>query len=105
MLNFNYFFSCFPHIVNLACKAVLASITNLQYIDDTAEDYEDYEPGIYSRDVIAIVQSLVNAVSESIIHFIITNEIYRFATAILRNSNFMNMFNNILRKIINSFMM
>ncbi|KAF8814041.1 hypothetical protein BYT27DRAFT_7083097, partial [Phlegmacium glaucopus] len=41
---------CFPHIVNLACKAVLAAITNLQYVDDTVEDYEDYEPGFYSRD-------------------------------------------------------
>jgi hypothetical protein len=54
--------SCFPHIVNLACKAVLAAITNLIYVDDTAEDYQDYEPG-FSRDVIAMIRSLVNAVS------------------------------------------
>ena len=80
MLSCNiFFFSCFPHIVNLACKAVLASITNLKYVDDTVEGYEDYVPGICSKDVIAVVRSLVNAVSESIINFIITNEIYRFA--------------------------
>jgi len=42
---------------------VLAAITNLKYIDDTIEGYEDYEPGVYSRDCIAIVRSLVNAVS------------------------------------------
>jgi hypothetical protein len=63
-LTFNYFFSCFPHIVNLACKAVLKAITDLDYIDDTVEGYKDYEPGIYgSRDAIAMVRSLVNAVS------------------------------------------
>jgi hypothetical protein len=56
-------FSCFPHIVNLACKAVLAAITNLEYAEDLAEDYEDYEPAYEnSKDCIASVQSLVNAV-------------------------------------------
>jgi hypothetical protein len=55
---------CFPHIVNLACKAVLTAITNIEYIDDTVEGYADYEPGIYqARDVIALVRSLVNKVS------------------------------------------
>jgi hypothetical protein len=58
------FFSCFPHIVNLACRAVLAAITNLEYVDDTVQDYQDYEPGIYSaKDCIATVRSLVNSVS------------------------------------------
>jgi hypothetical protein len=64
MFSIDYFFSCFPHIVNLACKAVLKAITNLDYIDDTAEEYEDYEPGIFAKkDSIATVRSLVNAVS------------------------------------------
>jgi hypothetical protein len=58
-----YLFRCFPHIVNLACKAVIVAITSLKYIDDTVEGYEDYEPGVYSRDCIAIVRSLVNSVS------------------------------------------
>jgi hypothetical protein len=56
-------FSCFPHIVNLACKAVLAAITNLKYAEDLAEGYEDYEPAYAnSKDCIATVRSLVNAV-------------------------------------------
>jgi hypothetical protein len=56
-------FSCFPHIVNLACKAVLAAITNLKYAEDLAEGYEDYEPALYGgKDCIANVRSLVNAV-------------------------------------------
>ena len=65
MFSINYFFSCFPHIVNLACKAVLKAITNLDYIDDTIEGYKDYEPGTIfaKKDCIATVQSLVNAVS------------------------------------------
>ena len=56
-------FSCFPHIVNLACKAVLAAITNLKYAEDLAEGYEDYEPALYDRkNCIATIRSLVNAV-------------------------------------------
>ena len=62
-LFLNPFLSCFPHIVNLACKAVLEAITNLKYVDETVEGYEDYEPGVFSRDTIALVRSLVNAVS------------------------------------------
>ena len=57
-----YFISCFPHIVNLACKAVLAAITNLVFIDDTVENYQDYEPSVYQKNCIATIQSLVNAV-------------------------------------------
>ena len=54
------FISCFPHIVNLACKAALKAITDLTYAEDSAEDYE---PGsVFSSDCIATVQSLVNAV-------------------------------------------
>ncbi|KAF8235398.1 hypothetical protein L208DRAFT_1257325, partial [Tricholoma matsutake] len=58
--------SCFPHIVNLACKAVLAAITNLKYTEDLAKGYEDYEPAYAnSKDCIATVWSLVNAVHAS----------------------------------------
>lgn len=58
------FDSCFPHIVNLACKAVLAAITDLTYIDDTIEDYSDYDPSsTYTKDCIATARSLVNAVT------------------------------------------
>ena len=54
-----YFISCFPHIVNLACKAALAAITDLVFVDNTVENYE---PSVYQRDCIATIQSLVNAV-------------------------------------------
>ena len=57
-----YFGSCFPHIVNLVCKATLAAITDLVYIDDTVETYQDYEPSVYQKDCIATIRSLVNAV-------------------------------------------
>ena len=30
---------CFPHIVNLACKAVLISITKMEYMLEQATDY------------------------------------------------------------------
>ena len=58
------FDSCFPHIVNFACKAVLAAITDLTFIDDTIEDYSDYDPSFtYTKDCIATAHSLVNAVN------------------------------------------
>jgi hypothetical protein len=56
--------SCFPHIVNLACKAALAAITDLAFVDDTVENYEDYEPSNYSKDCITIICSFVNSVND-----------------------------------------
>ena len=53
------FISCFPHIVNLACKATIAAITTMSYAEDQANDYE---PSMFSKDTIATVRSLVNAV-------------------------------------------
>ena len=41
---------CFPHVVNLACKAVLAAITNMDF---TADDAEDYNPSGTATDPIA----------------------------------------------------
>jgi len=81
-INFQFISpSCFPHIVNLACKAVISAITDPKYVDDTVEGYEDYEPGVFSRDCIAIVRSIVNAVSDIIFYFIVTKNIQ------IRNSN------------------
>lgn len=42
---------------------MLAAITSLEYIDDTVEGYQDYEPSVFTKDCIATVWSLVNAVS------------------------------------------
>ena len=60
---------------------MLSAITNIKYVDDTVEGYEDYEPGVFSRDSIAIVRSIVNAVSFIIFYFIVTKNIQ------VRNSN------------------
>ena len=54
---------CFPHIVNLACKAVLSAITDLS---KAADDVEEDDPDIHWSDVIATIRSLVNAVCVSI---------------------------------------
>ena len=63
------FYSCFPHIVNLACKAALAAIIDLSYVDDTVEGYSDYDPSYsYAKDCIATACSLVNAVNYIFIH-------------------------------------
>jgi hypothetical protein len=54
---------CFPHIVNLACKAVLAAITNLDYVAETAEDFVPLNfLGGLDRDPIATIRSLIHAV-------------------------------------------
>jgi len=56
------YFRCFPHIVNLACKAVLAAITDLKYADNDTEVEEEYMPTTFGKDCIAAVCSFVNAV-------------------------------------------
>ena len=56
---------CFPHIVNLACKAVLTSITEMKYASEQAADYiPGWAPAVsiidaIDRDPIATVQSLI----------------------------------------------
>ena len=86
-LKLNYFviliFNLFllPHIVNLTCKAVISVITDIKYINDAAEGYKDYEPDVFFRDCIAIVQSVVNAVSD-IIFILLLLKTYRSITAI-----------------------
>jgi hypothetical protein len=62
------FDSC-SYIVNLACKAALAAITDLTYIDDTVENYSDYDPSFtYAKDCIATSHSHINAVNYILIH-------------------------------------
>ncbi len=53
--TYEVFIRCFPHIVNLACKAVLGVLTELKYIDETQEGYEEYNINAVSRDCIALV--------------------------------------------------
>lgn len=62
------FNSCFPHIVNLACKAVLGAMTKVEYAAQTAEDHIPFGPqpetfwDAVSRDPIATLRSLIRAV-------------------------------------------
>jgi hypothetical protein len=54
---------CFPHVVNLACKAVIGVLMNVKHMDETQDDYEEYNPDIvYHRDLIANFRSLATSV-------------------------------------------
>lgn len=55
---------CFPHIVNLACTAVLAAITALKYAEEDADDYDPNDDNVLhllDRDPIATLRSLIRA--------------------------------------------
>jgi hypothetical protein len=41
---------------------VLGVLTELKYIDETQEGYEEYDHNVFSRDCIALVRSMVTAV-------------------------------------------
>ena len=59
--NFRYF----PHIVNLACKVVIAAITDPNFINETQDGYEEYNLDLHihdQRDVIANLRSLITSV-------------------------------------------
>jgi hypothetical protein len=58
------FSRCFPHIVNLACQAVLGVLTSVRFIDESAEDYEEYDADVYihDKDLIASICSLISTV-------------------------------------------
>lgn len=63
--------SCFPHVVNLACKAVLSAITKMEYAACDAQDYiPDDSASLFpvsfldsiKRDPVATVWTLVRVV-------------------------------------------
>ena len=66
--TYEVFTRCFPHIVNLACKAVLGVLTELKYIDETEVGYEDYDPenAFGGRDCIATIRGLISAVCSEV---------------------------------------
>jgi hypothetical protein len=63
---------CFPHVINLACKAVLAAVTKIELAEETAEDHVPDPTGrappprhfqdAMKRDPIASLRSLVRNV-------------------------------------------
>lgn len=54
---------CFPHIVNLACKAVIAAITNMDYAREPRDEAERqaFMLGI-NGDAIATLRAFIRAV-------------------------------------------
>ncbi|THU85234.1 hypothetical protein K435DRAFT_926183 [Dendrothele bispora CBS 962.96] len=51
--------SCFPHIVNLACKAVISAVTNIDY---AADDAPEFSPQHSDQDPIASIRAIVRAI-------------------------------------------
>jgi hypothetical protein len=64
--TFIIFYRCFPHIVNLACKAVLSAMANTDF---TAEEAEEYVLEGTSSDPIATLRTLIWAVRLFDIYF------------------------------------
>jgi hypothetical protein len=64
----SYLSRCFPHIVNLACKAVLKAMTMVEYAAEDAGDFIPDQPpaetfvDALERDPVACVRSLIKAV-------------------------------------------
>lgn len=63
------FSSCFPHVINLACKAVLGAVTDLKHASPNAPDFvpagasaQTFMDAI-DRDPISTVRTLVRVVS------------------------------------------
>lgn len=57
-------YRCFPHIVNLACKAVLAALTNLDYAKEPETEAELLSAlEAVDHDPIATLRALIRAVS------------------------------------------
>lgn len=54
---------CFPHVVNLACKAVLSAITKTDFTMTGNEDGNLFED--LDKDPVATLRKLVNAVRNS----------------------------------------
>jgi len=58
---------CFPHIVNLACQAVLAALTNLDYAREpqTSEEQTSFLEAV-DKDPIVMLRALIHVVSLNI---------------------------------------
>ncbi|THV04126.1 hypothetical protein K435DRAFT_211933 [Dendrothele bispora CBS 962.96] len=53
---------CFPHIVNLACKSVISTVTNIDY---AADDAPEFSPQHSDQDPIASIRAIVRAIRQS----------------------------------------
>ena len=57
-------YRCFPHIVNLACKAMLTAVTSLDYAREDAEEYTPTDSTI-NRDYVAVLRQAIRMVRHS----------------------------------------
>ena len=87
---------CFPHVVNLACKAVLSAITRIEYAAENAGDYAPPAIGPRSTtfteaiacDPIATLQSLVRGVRMKILWLSNADLVYRFTRRLFDDNTF-----------------
>ena len=87
---------CFPHVVNLACKAVLSAITRIEYAAENAGDYVPIVIGPRSmtfaeaitRDPIATLRSLVRGVHMKRLWLSNADLIYRFVRRLFDDNTF-----------------
>lgn len=71
----NSVYRCFPHIVNLACKAVLSAMTNTDFTADP-EETEEHENEETPSDPIATLRTLIRVVRLFNTYF--DNDLYIF---------------------------
>ena len=74
-------FSCFPHIMNLACKAVLGAITNMDFAhqdSDVAVVTHDHTPAdcfdeAIAKGPVAVIRTVIRIISTLLFseHFIL----------------------------------
>jgi len=87
---------CFPHVVNLACKAVLSAITRIEYAAENAGDYVPIVIGPRSttfaeaitRDPIATLRSLVRGVHMKRLWLSNADLVYRFVRRLFDDNTF-----------------
>lgn len=77
-VNVSAKFSCFPHVVNLACKAILSAIskidyTSIDFFDDTTNDDDTFMETL-RQDPIAAIRVLIKAASVIGLIFLINTD-------------------------------
>lgn len=105
------FSRCFPHVINLACKAVLKEVTDMKFAAAYAQDYVPSGPpptnflDVLNRDPIATVRTLVRVVSISHTCSVSQLNYYvdRFELRLCGGSTSLMFFGHWIRKTCSSF--
>ena len=94
-------FSCFPHVVNLACKAILTAISKLDYtsVDFDSTTRDDTFMNAIKQDLIAAIQVLVKVASVIGLVFLFnTDVVIRFMHHCFNNSTLPSFLKLFIRK-------